>query len=258
LAQTVWRLRPQDPRGGTDTLVGRLRREGQRVSTSRGGWSLVRLKAHGSWREPPHHRIVPRRRPRHRPDAIRQPTDDLVQQPGDLVQVDPLDVRPRPGLVCTPCTARDVLSRWDVLELHTRATAASARDVLDTLQARRPFALQALPVDGGRAFAADVEPACRARRRRLFVLPPRSPKLTGSVERAQRTPTEECYEVRDAALTVPALNQALQSWERTDNTVRPHQALGYQTPQEFVRQWQRHQRLKCHSSTGRVQAIAWG
>ena len=83
-------------------------------------------------------------------------------------------------------------------------------------------------------------------RLRLFVLPPRSPKLNGSVERAQRTHTEEFYEVSDAELTVPALNQALQDWERTYNTVRPHQALGYQTPQEFVQHWQRQQQPKCH------------
>ena len=31
----------------------------------------------------------------------------------------------------------------------------------------------------------------------LFVLPPRSPKLNGHVERAQRTHKEEFYEVRD-------------------------------------------------------------
>ena len=104
-----------------------------------------------------------------------------------------------------------------------------------------------LQVDGGSEFAADFETACRDRRLRLFVLPPRSPKLNGSVERAQRTHTEEFYEVSDAELTVPALNRALQGWERTYNTVRPHQALGYQTPQEFVQQWQRRRRQsKCH------------
>ena len=135
-------------------------------------------------------------------------------------------------------TVRDVCSRWDVLEVHTRATAAIARDFLDTLQARMPFAITALQVDGGSEFAAEFETACQVRGLRLFVLPPRSPKLNGSVERAQRTHTEEFYEVSDAELTVPALNHALQDWERTYNTVRPHQALEYRTPHEFVTEWQ--------------------
>lgn len=246
LVQAVVRLRTQYPRWGKDKLVVLLRREGQRVSTSMVGRILTHVKQRGVLREPPHHRIVPRRRPLRRPYATRKPKDYVVQAPGDLVQVDTLDVRPLPGLVFKHFTARDVISRWDVLELHTRATAALARDFLDTLQARMPFPLKALQVDGGSEFAADFEIACRDRRLRLFVLPPRSPKLNGSVERAQRTHTEEFYEVSDAALTVPALNQALQGWERTYNTVRPHQALGYLTPQEFVKQWQSHQPRKCH------------
>ena len=247
MAQAVLRLRQQYPRWGKDKLVVLLRREGRAVSTSMVGRILTGLKARGGLREPPHPRIVPRRRRLRRPYAIRKPKDYVVQAPGDLVQVDTLDVRPLPGLVFKHFTARDVISRWDVLEVHTRATAAIARDFLDTLQARMPFAITALQVDGGSEFAADFETACQARGLRLFVLPPRSPKLNGAVERAQRTHTEEFYEVSDAAPTVPALNQALQGWERTYNTVRPHQALAYRTPQEFITQWQqRRKQTKCH------------
>ncbi len=246
LAQAVLRLREQYPRWGKDKLVVLLRRQGQGVSTSMVGRILARLKARGSLREPPPHRIVPRRRPLRRPYAMRKPKDYRVEHPGDLVQVDTLDVRPLPGLVFKHFTARDVISRWDVIELHTRATAAIASRFLETLQARMPFRIKALQVDGGSEFAADFEMACRQRRLRLFVLPPRSPKLNGSVERAQRTHTEEFYEVSEAELTVPALNHALQGWERTYNTVRPHQALAYRTPQEFVTEWQRQQRRTCH------------
>jgi len=246
LAQAVVRLRTQYPRWGKDKLVVLLRRESWTVSTSMVGRLLTRLKASGQLREPPHHRIVPRRRALRRPYAIRKPTGYVVQHPGDLVQVDTLDVRPRPGLVFKHFTARDVISRWDVVELHTRATAAIASRFLDTLQARMPFPLKALQVDGGSEFAAAFEQACRDRRLHLFVLPPRSPKLNGSVERAQRTHTEEFYEVSEAELTVPALNQALQGWERTYNTIRPHQALGYLTPEEFIQQWRHRRPVKCH------------
>ncbi len=57
-----------------------------------------------------------------------------------------------------------------------------------------------------------------------FVLPPRSPKLNGCVERAQRTHMEEFYEVIEFSLEVAALNLELLAWEHTCNTVRPHQA----------------------------------
>ena len=64
--------------------------------------------------------------------------------------------------------------------------------------------------------------------------PPRSPKLNGCVERAQGTHTGEFYEVTDCALELGTLNQALRAWEHIYNTVRPHHALGYLTPQQFL------------------------
>jgi hypothetical protein len=36
-------------------------------------------------------------------------------------------------VIVKPFTARDVLSRWDVIQAHTRATAQSAAQLLDTL-----------------------------------------------------------------------------------------------------------------------------
>lgn len=66
------------------------------------------------------------------------------------------------------------------------------------------------------------------------MLPPRSPKLNGCVERAQRTHTEEFYEVTASSLELPALNRALQAWEHISNTVHAHQALGDLTPQRVL------------------------
>ena len=38
----------------------------------------------------------------------------------------------------------------------------------------------------------------------------------------------------DLDWTVGRLNRQLQAWERIYNTVRPHQSLGYRTPQQFL------------------------
>jgi transposase InsO family protein len=80
------------------------------------------------------------------------------------------------------------------------------------------------------------------------VLPPRSPKLNDYVERAQRTHSEEFYEVTDSSSDLGELNQALLEWERVYNTVRPHQALGYLTPKEFLECYLKNQRkeVMCH------------
>ena len=64
-------------------------------------------------------------------------------------------------------------------------------------------------MDGGSEFCAQLEDACKELGIRLFVLPPRSPKLNGHVEKAQRTHTEEFYEIYDGDLEMVPLNHAL-------------------------------------------------
>ena len=237
LALAVLHLREQYPRWGKDKLAVLLHREGWVVSTSMVGRILTYLKARGALKEPPRNGVSTRKRLWRRPYAVRKPKGYSVVEPGDLVQVDILDVRPLPGVILKHFTARDVVSRWDVVEVRTRATANTTTDFLTALQARMPFPVRAIQVDGGSEFQADFEQACQERGIRLFVLPPRSPKLNGAVERAQRTHTEEFYEVNDFSLEVAPLNRELLAWERIYNTVRPHQALGYLTPWAFWQRW---------------------
>jgi transposase InsO family protein len=165
-----------------------------------------------------------------------------LQEPGDIVEVDTLDVRPLPGMILKHFTARDIISRWDVLEAHTKATCNTASGFIDTLLTRMSFPIKAIQVDGGAEFQDAFERECQRRGIKLFVLPPRSPKLNGHVERAQRTHTEEFYEVTDADFNIPGLNQALLEWERVYNTVRPHQAPGYLTPKESLKLHQQNKR----------------
>lgn len=248
LADSVLALRRQFPRWGKDKLVILARRRGYQVSTSMVGRILHRLKQRGLLIEPRRSGVTAARSsPRPRPWAVRKPKEYQPSQPGDLVQVDTLEVRPLLGVTLKQFTARDVISRWDVCEVHQRATATAATRFLNTLLERMPFPVRALQVDGGSEFAAQFEQACRQRQLRLFVLPPRSPKLNGAVERAQRTHTEEFYEVTPCSWQVAPLNQELIGWERIYNTVRPHQSLGYRTPQQFVTGWRaKRKSKKCH------------
>jgi transposase InsO family protein len=234
LAQAAQELRETFPRWGKDKLAPLLRDAGWTVSTSMVGRILTHLRKRGALVEPPFSSVAIRKPRPPRPYAVRKPKAYQAKQPGDIVQVDTLDLRPLPGVVLKHFTARDVVSRWDVLEVHTRATAKTAATFLDAIEARTPFPVRAIQVDGGSEFQAEFERACQERGIRLFVLPPRSPKLNGHVERAQRTHTEEFYEVWDLDWTVGKLNRQLRAWERVYNTVRPHQSLGYRTPQQFL------------------------
>jgi transposase InsO family protein len=232
--RAVQAIRDTYPRWGKDKLVILLKRAGTVLSTSMVGRILGRLLRAGDLAEPVRRRMSVRQRRWQRPYAIRKPADWAVSRPGDLVELDTLDIRPWPGQIWKQFTARDVVSRWDTLELGRRATARAAADVLDRLAERMPFAVRAISIDNGSEFMAEFEVACQARGIRLFVLPPRSPKLHGAVERANRTHTEEFYEVTTAEPELHAFQVGLRAWETVYNTIRPHQALGYLTPAEYL------------------------
>lgn len=47
--------------------------------------------------------------------------------------------------------------------------------------------------------------------------------------------------------SVAYLNPQLPRWEHIYNTVRPHQALRYLTPLEFIERWKSQQKIaECH------------
>jgi transposase InsO family protein len=244
----VLKLREEYPRWGKDKLVVLLHEEGYQASTSMVGRIIRRLKDRGILREPIRNHVSAHRRGIKRPYAIRKPKDYPVIDPGDLIQLDTLDIRPLPGVVLKHFTARDMISRWDVVDVYSRATATTATRFLDELEQRMPFTIRSIQVDGGSEFEAIFEEECCRRNIQLFVLPPRSPKLNGCVERAHRTHTEEFYEVTDSSFDLPELRTELLEWERVYNTVRPHQALDYLTPLRFLQQWKENKReeARCH------------
>ncbi len=234
LIETVLELREQYPRWGKEKLWVLLGREDWQISASTVGRILGYLKQRGLLHDPPKTVSVGLKRAKKRPYALRKPKNYAVEQPGDLVQIDTLDVHLMPGVHFKHFTARDMVSRWDVLQACSRATANNARSFLETVKQRLPFPLKAVQVDGGSEFMAEFEQACQEKGIRLFVLPPRSPKLNGCVERAQRTHTEEFYQVYADDWEMPVMNQVLQEWERIYNEVRPHHSLDNQTPKEYI------------------------
>ena len=231
-----------------EKLAVLLRQEGWQTSASTVGRIMKRLKARGVLREPLRNGIRAYKRRVKRPYATRKPKEYTVKEPGDLVQVDTLDVRPLPNVVIKQITARDVVSRWDVIEAFRSATAGHARQFLDTLLERSPYRIKAIQVDGGSEFQAVFEHACQEKGIRLFVLPPRSPKLNGHVERAQRTHTEEFHDRYMGDLDLKSLNQAMREWEYTYNHIRPHYSLALKTPAEYLAEHHTRMPPKTHLS----------
>jgi putative transposase len=211
----VLRLREEYPRWGKDKLVILLRREGFASSASTVGRILKRLKERGVLKEPLPNHMSARKSQRQRPYTVTKPEDYQVEEPGDIAELDTPDVRPLPGI---------------------------AAALMGTQLRRMPFPIKVIQVDGGAEFQDSFEAECQRRDIKLFVLPPRSPKVNRHVERAQRTDAEEFYEVTNTGFEIAELNQSLLGWEKVYSTVPPHQALGYLTPKEFLMLHQQNKR----------------
>lgn len=225
----VLALRTQHPRMGKQPLRVLLAGQGIILSASMIGRMLGSLRRRSLLREP--HAVRARQRRAVRPYATRVPQDKRQPTvPGALIQLDTMHLRPLPGMERRQFTAIDVVTRCAVLGVRATASAGTATAFLDELVTRMPVPVQAIQVDGGSEFMAEFERACQDREIALYVLPPRSPKLNGRVERLNGTARREFWECYDGDLELPALQTALQAWEHQYNTVRPHQALGYETP----------------------------
>ena len=66
---------------------------------------------------------------------------------------------------------------------------------------------------------------------------PNYPQGNGRIERSFRTDDDEFYHVEELPADLGGLEHALLAWNQVYETVRPHQALGYLTPDQFYHQW---------------------
>jgi len=241
-------LRRQYPRWGKDKIAVLARREGIKVSTSTVGRVMKRLRDRGVLVEPLNVRLAKlNRRRRWKPRyAMRKPQGYAIDAPGDLVQVDTLHLRFRDGHTRYQFSARDAISRWDTSRAYWKATSLTAMMFLEYMEKKFPFPVRAIQIDGGSEFKRHFEEACQTRRIRLFVVPPRSPKLQGYVERSNRTHREEFYEVEDIETKIEDHNRQLEGWHRVYNYIRPHQSLKYLTPNEFYERWLKEHKPKRH------------
>jgi putative transposase len=230
--QRILALRRAHPRWGKRKLVLLLRREGCLLSEATVGRILARLKRAGRLQEP---QRMPVRRPCPvRPHAIRKPTSYDPQRPGDLLQIDTVHLTTREGTQLRQFSAIDVVSRTAAVTVRRSATAGTATDFLDELLDRFPIRIRAIQVDGGSEFMAGFEETCARNDIPVFVLPPRSPKLNGRVERFNRTSQEEFWQCYDGDLDLQSARDALRAWEDEYNHLRPHQALQMRTPAAYL------------------------
>lgn len=236
LVLAVERLRKRHPMWGRDKIAPLVWREGFDASVASVGRIIAELVERGVVQSVPSLRKGTRHAPRKhkRTYAKRLPKDKKPTKPGEIVQVDTVHINLVPGKSIRHFTAYCPVAKWTVAEARNRATAAAASLFLDKLQADMPFTVEGIQVDGGSEFMAEFETECERREIKLYVLPPRSPKLNGGVERCNGAWRYEFYACTELPGSVAELNPLIDDWQDTYNYVRPHGALSGLTPSEYL------------------------
>lgn len=147
--------------------------------------------------------------------------------PGDRVQMDTCKIAS--GLY--QYTSIDDCTRYRVLRLYNRRTAANTLDFLDCVIEEMPFPIQRVQTDRGLEFFAEkVQKKMMEYGIKFRPNKPGSPHLNGKVERSQKTDKTEFYATVD--LTSENLQDQLAEWQHYYNWLRSHSALKGKTPME--------------------------
>lgn len=237
--QRIQALREQYPRWGREKLRVLLEREGIYLSAKSIDRVIARLKARGVLREP----LRPRKAANAHRDRLRRPSDLVVDRPGALVQLDSKQVSVGPGKVVFHFGALDYFTRKRVVALATRLSSREGAAFLHRVVKELPFPLSAIQSDGGGEFLGAFALAVQELKLTHYFNRPNYPQGNGRVERSFRTDEEEFYQVEELPADLGGQQAALLAWNQLYERIRPHQALGYKTPEEFYQDW-----LKTHTT----------
>jgi len=107
-----------------------------------------------------------------------------AHSPGELVQFDHAIVELLDGKYLRHFSAVCPLTKIAVEQVYDQATSANAAQFLTFAVSQFPFPIKSVQVDGGSEFMDEFETECKKRSIDLYVLPPKSPKFNGVVERS--------------------------------------------------------------------------
>jgi len=152
---------------------------------------------------------------------------------GQLIQIDHMVINNVYGQSIKEFRATCPITKITFSEIYTSANAKNGKDFLEKLIEKLDFKITSIQVDGGGEFMAEFEDYCKEMGIKLYVLPPRSPKMNGVVERTNQTYRYEFWNTWDIPPEFDEISVMLKEFEYYYNYIRPHQSLNYLTPVEY-------------------------
>lgn len=160
-----------------------------------------------------------------------------------FLQMDTKHVTPElSGLsyTCFEYAAIDILSRYKLAVILPDISDESASLALEFFLKWFPFKAVYIQTDNGLEYQRSFDQTCVKYNINHYFIHKNSPNENAVIERSFRTDQDEFfYWLEDAPEHIGQLNEWLQKFINEYNTWRPHQALDYKTPEEFVKLYQK-------------------
>lgn len=168
----------------------------------------------------------------------RFPKGFKVSNPGDMVQMDTKHIALIGGLKIYQFTAIDILTKRRVLKYYSSLASKNGADFLEYCLMRFPFVVRNIQTDNGPEFLEHFDRLCVGKGLSHYFIETRHPKQNTYVENSHGSDDKEFYGQGNIGCSLEVMQKKLGEWEYAWNCIRPHQALNYLTPEEYLNKWQ--------------------
>jgi len=161
-----------------------------------------------------------------------------IASAGDIVQMDTKYVNLIGGKRIYQFTALDVLTKRRVLRYYSSLASRNGADFLRYCLKKFPFPIRAVQTDNGSEFLKYFDALSKELNIPHYFIYPRTPKQNTYVEASHLADKNEFYLQGNIGCDIESMQKKLEEWEYTWNYVRPHGALDYLTPDEYLNRLQ--------------------
>jgi transposase len=139
-------------------------------------------------------------------------------------------------------SAIELKSRQSWAKRVKSLSGLSAKEFLEEILDEVGYQIHTIQTDNGSEFKGLFDQVIEGLENTNHVWSyPKSPKTNGYVERFNWTIQDEFinYEIDTATYDINKFDERLEDWMKYYNTIRPHQSLGYMTPNNYLVQLQK-------------------
>lgn len=165
---------------------------------------------------------------------LRFPRGLRISNAGDMVQMDTKYIMLIGGRKLFQFTAIDVLSKRRILRVYPSLSSRNGKLFLEECIRGFPFKIKDIQTDNGREFLKEFDRRCKELGIPHYYTYPRTPKQNAYVERSHGSDEDEFYQLGNVYQDLRVMSQKIREWQDIWNEKRPHQALDYRTPNEYL------------------------